>query len=93
MADSESVETTDLREIEGLLMSKRKWPPILPLALALVVLPGAGAARAAGPGLQETDYRTLVERLDPEAARRDVQFLAGLGSRVTGTPGADQAAD
>lgn len=70
-------------------------------AVAAIALTVWLAERASNPTLvatgkqeeQITDYRAVAAGVDVERLRGHVRFLASLGSRVTGYPGAKKAAD
>ncbi len=72
----------------------RPYPRTLLLpALALLTLAFGSAGSAWGEQPRSANYAALAGALSPNEMRADIEALAALGSRVSGYPGADAAAD
>ena len=70
--------------------------PLLGCVVAAVLFAVLAALPAAAIDItpqQAAAYQEIFPQVDREALRAHVEYLASLGSRMTGTPGCDRAAD
>jgi len=67
-------------------------PVVAALIMSLVLLGMPKLVSAELSPSQAIDYRALVSSLDMESVAKHIDFLSSLGSRVTGYPGSDVAA-